>query len=68
MYPEEIHRMIRSTNVIERCFREVKRRLKAMGYFQDKRSCKRIVMSLVEYFNIKWSGRIERINPIAQYY
>jgi putative transposase len=67
-FPEEIRRMIRTTNVIERCFREVRRRLKVMGYFQDNRSCKRIVMSLVEYFNIKWTRRRERISSIAECY
>ncbi len=67
-FPEEIRRMIRTTNVIERCFREVRRRLKVMGYFQDNRSCKRIVMSLVEYFNLKWTRRSEHIRPLAEYY
>lgn len=68
VFPEEIRRMIRTTNVIERCFREVRRRLKVMGYFQDNKSCKRIVMSLVEYFNLKWTRGRERIRSIAQYY
>jgi transposase-like protein len=67
-FPVEIRKMIRTTNVIERCFREVRRRLKVMGYFQDNRSCKRIVMSLVEYFNIKWTRRRERIRPIAEHF
>lgn len=67
-FPEEIRKMIRTTNVIERCFREVRRRLKVMGYFQDNRSCRRIVMSLVEYFNIKWTKRTQRITTIAKHY
>jgi transposase-like protein len=67
-FPEEIRKMIRTTNVIERCFREVRRRLKVMGYFQDNRSCKRIVMSLVEYFNVKWTKRTQRITTIAKHY
>lgn len=67
-FPEEIRKIIRTTNVIERCFREVRRRLKVMGYFQDNRSCKRIVMSLVEYFNIKWTRRRERIGSIAEHF
>jgi putative transposase len=67
-FPEEIRKIIRTTNVIERCFREVRRRLKVMGYFQDNRSCKRIVMSLVEYFNVKWTRRRERIGSIAKHF
>ena len=67
-FPQHIRKIIRTTNIIERCFREVRRRLKVMGYFQDNKSCKRIVMSLVEYFNIKWAKRSKRIKPIAELY
>ncbi|MEA2030452.1 MAG: transposase [candidate division Zixibacteria bacterium] len=49
-FPEEIRKMIRTTNVIERCFREVRRRprlsggqVKVMGYFQNSKSCDRII-------------------------
>jgi len=38
-FPENIRKMIRTTNVIERCFREVRRRLKVMGYFPNSKSC-----------------------------
>jgi transposase-like protein len=34
-FPQEIRKMIRTTNVMERCFREVRRRLQVMGYFQN---------------------------------
>lgn len=64
----DFHKVIRTTNVIERCFREVRRRLKVMGYFQNSKSCKRMVVSLFEYFNSKWAKRIHRIKPIAEYY
>jgi len=36
-FPKNIRKMIRTTNVIERCFREVRRRLKVMGYFQNSK-------------------------------
>jgi len=39
-----------------------------MGYFQNTKSCKRIVLSLFFYFNKKWERRTERIIPIAQYF
>lgn len=66
-FPEQYRKVIRTTNVIERCFREVRRRLKVMGYFQNSKSCKRIVTSIFEYFNIKWCNSTHRIKPIAEH-
>lgn len=59
--------MIRTTNVIERCFREVRRRLKVMGYFQNSRSCDRIIYAIFNYFNTKWlqpNRKIKTINHL----
>lgn len=67
-FSSEFHKVIRTTNVIERCFKEVRRRLKVMGYFQDTKSCKRIVLSQFSYFNKKWERRTEKIVSIAQYF
>jgi putative transposase len=67
-FPAEYHKIIRTTNVIERCFREVRRRLKVMGYFQNSKSCKRIVTSIFEYFNAKWHCKTHRIKPITQHF
>lgn len=67
-FSPEFHKVIRTTNVIERCFKEVRRRLKVMGYFQNTKSCKRIVLSLFFYFNQKWERKTERIVPITQYF
>jgi len=68
-FDHSFHKVIRTTNIIERCFKEVRRRLKVMGYFQNTKSCKRIVMSLFFYFNGKWdNSRKERIDPIAYYF
>lgn len=66
-FDSSIHKIIRTTNVIERCFREVRRRLKVMGSFPDSKSCKRITVSLFEYFNHKWSQSNRRLKPIAKY-
>ena len=63
-FPSTIRKMIRTTNVIERCFREVRRRLKVMGYFQNSRSCDRIIYALFEYFNHKWQRPTQIIKPI----
>jgi len=67
-FPERVRRMIRSTNIIERCFREVRRRLKVMGYFQNYKSCNRIIFALFEYFNSKWERKSERISIINNLY
>jgi transposase-like protein len=67
-FDPDFHKIIRTTNIIERSFEEVRRRLKVMGYFQNTKSCKRIVLSLFSYFNNKWERKTERIVPIAQYF
>ncbi|MCJ7459681.1 MAG: transposase [candidate division Zixibacteria bacterium] len=67
-FSPEFHKVIRTTNVIERSFKEVRRRLKVMGYFQNTKSCKRIVLSQFLYFNKKWERRTERIVSITQYF
>lgn len=65
-FPESIRHMIRTTNVIERCFREVRRRLKVMGYFPNSGSCNRMVYALFAYFNSKWEQNNKRIKAIRQ--
>jgi transposase-like protein len=67
-FPEAIRKTIRTTNVIERCFREVRRRLKVMGYFQNHKSCDRIVYALFAYFNNKWQRNTEKIKAIKEFY
>jgi putative transposase len=67
-FPENIRKMIRTTNVIERCFREVRRRLRVMGYFQNSKSSDRIVYALFAYFNSKWKRNTEIIRPIRDIY
>lgn len=59
-FPKELRKMLRTTNVIERCFREVRRRLKVMGYFQNTKSCDRIIYALFAYFNKKWKRANQR--------
>ena len=63
-FPQQIRKLIRTTNVIERAFREVRRRLKIMGYFQNAASCRRIVYALFNYFNHKWHRNNEIIKTI----
>ena len=65
-FPKNIRKMIRTTNVIERCFREVRRRLKVMGYFQNSKSCDRIIYAIFNYFNTKWQQPKAKIKTINQ--
>lgn len=52
------HRIkIRTTNAIERCFREVRRRTKPMSCFTNYPSCDRIIFSVFNYQNTKWKGK-----------
>jgi putative transposase len=49
------HRVkIRTTNVIERSFREVRRRTRPMSCFQNNRSCERIIYSVLVHLNDRW--------------
>jgi len=65
-FPQPLRKIIRTTNVIERCFREVRRRLKVMGYFQNSKSCDRIIYAIFNYFNTKWKRHNQRIKEVAR--
>jgi putative transposase len=52
------HRIkVRTTNIIERCFREVRRRTRPMSCFTNYASCDRIIYSIFNYQNKKWNGK-----------
>jgi putative transposase len=55
--PETHRRKVRTTNVIERCFREVRRRTRPMTCFSDDKSCGRIIYSVFSHLNNSWNGR-----------
>jgi putative transposase len=63
-FPQEIRKMIHTTNVLERCFREVRRRLKVRGCFQNSKSCDRIIYAIFAYHNIKGKRNTEKIKAI----
>ena len=51
------HRIkLRTTNVIERCFREVRRRVRPMTLFANPRSCDRIIFAIFHRLNTEWRG------------
>ena len=52
--PKEHARRIRTTNVIERVFREVRRRIRPMNCFKNDASCSRILYAIFTYMNRRW--------------
>ncbi len=55
--PEEHRVKVRTTNVIERTFREIRRRIRPMSSFPTTDSCERIIYSVFAYLNEKWRER-----------
>lgn len=55
--PQEHRRMVRTTNAIERCFREVRRRTRPMTCFNNNASCERIIYAVFSHLNNNWRGR-----------
>jgi putative transposase len=55
--PEAHHKAVRTTNAIERAFREVRRRTRPMTCFTNGASCERIIYAVVSHLNRNWEGR-----------
>jgi putative transposase len=52
--PEKHWKKVRTTNVIERAFREVRRRTRPMSSFTNPDSCERIVFGVIHHLNRSW--------------
>lgn len=52
--PSEHRKKIRTTNVIERAFREVRRRVRTMNCFSNSASCDRIIFAIFNHLNKHW--------------
>jgi len=61
-FPKELRRHIRTTNLIERSFREVRRRTRPIGCFNNVESCERIIYAVMIYLNAHWEGK-----PLPQF-
>ena len=48
---------VRTTNVIERSFREVRRRTRPMTSFTNRESCQRIVFGVISHLNRSWERK-----------
>jgi putative transposase len=55
--PPHDRRAVRTTNAIERCFREVRRRTRPMSCFTNDASCERIIYAVVSHLNQSWEAR-----------
>jgi len=67
-FPLALRSLLRSTNVIERCFREIQRRVRPMGYFRNAASCQRVVYALFAYCNKQWEKQRFRLIAVEHYF
>ena len=56
-FPEAQRVKLRTTNVIERCFREVRRRTRPIGCFTNAASCDRIIYAVLHRLNTVWQEK-----------
>lgn len=60
--PEAHWKKLRTTNAIERAFREVRRRTRPMSSFSNLQSCDRIIYGVISHLNSSWEK-----NPFFQF-
>ena len=60
--PKEHWKKVRTTNAIERAFREVRRRTRPMTCFQNSASVDRIIYGVFSHLNNSWQDR-----PLPQF-
>lgn len=53
---------VRTTNAIERTFREVRRRTRPIGVFTNRESVERIVFAVFHHLNVNWEN-----NPLKKF-
>jgi transposase-like protein len=53
-FPQGLWRTIRTTNILERAFREVRRRTRPMGVFTNAESAERIMYGVTQHLNANW--------------
>jgi putative transposase len=54
--PREHWKKVRTTNAIERAFREVRRRIRLMSCFQNSASVDRIIFGVISHLNKNWEN------------
>ncbi|MBZ5562864.1 MAG: transposase, partial [Acidobacteriia bacterium] len=61
-FPPAHWQKIRTTNIIERAFREVRRRTRPISSFTNPASCDRIVFGVISHLNRSWEKK-----PLKQF-
>jgi transposase-like protein len=61
-FPEAHWKRIRTSNVIERAFREVRRRTKVVGRFPNEKAALTLVWASIEHDRLRWRG--VRVDPL----
>ena len=56
-FPQQLWKKLRTTNAIERCFVEVRRRTRPMVVFTNVQSVDRIIYAIFNRFNEDWQNR-----------
>jgi len=56
-FSKHLWKQLRTTNIIERCFVEVRRRTRPMVCFVNVQSVDRIIYSIFCRFNLEWKTR-----------
>ena len=65
--PKEHRKKIRTTNAIERSFREVRRRVRTMSCFSNAASCDRIIFAIFNHLNKHWKEHpFKRFNQLEE--
>jgi putative transposase len=62
--PPAHRQLVRTTNHIERAFREVRRRTRPMSCFTNTRSCDRIIYAVITNINRRWQDK--PLKPFTQ--
>jgi len=66
-FPQLHRKKIRTTNAIERSFREVRRRVRTMSCFNNAASCDRIIFAIFNHLNRHWKERpFKRFNQLGK--
>ena len=60
-FPKHLWKPLRTTNIIERCFVEVRRRTRPMVCFVNVKSVDRIIYSIFYRFNLEWKTRTLKV-------
>jgi len=65
--PAKHRKKIRTTNAIERSFREVRRRIRTMSCFSNADSCNRIIFAVFNHMNKHWKEHpFKRFNQLEK--